>query len=150
MWHDSYSRVTWLILTCDMTLSFVWHDSLLCTTWLHTSEMPNSFVWYFALICVKWCVVWLVDDMTRSITGHFLFWYVTWRILVCGVTLWSYHMPRAMTMTWFALIYVTWLVQLRDMSRSDMRWLRLVGSFKLLVSFAKEPYKRDYVLQKSL
>jgi len=30
----------------------------------------------------------------------------------------------------------------------NMRWLRLVGFFKLWVSFAKEPYKRDYILQK--
>jgi len=29
-----------------------------------------------------------------------------------------------------------------------MGWLRLVGSLKLFVSFAKEPYKRDYNLQK--
>jgi len=29
-----------------------------------------------------------------------------------------------------------------------MGWLRLVGSLELQVSFAKEPYKRDYVLQK--
>ena len=29
-----------------------------------------------------------------------------------------------------------------------MGWLRLVNSLKLLVSFAKEPYKRDYILQK--
>jgi len=29
-----------------------------------------------------------------------------------------------------------------------MGWLRLVGSLKLCVSFAKEPYKRDYILQK--
>jgi len=27
-------------------------------------------------------------------------------------------------------------------------WLRFVGSLKLYVSFAKEPYKRDYILQK--
>jgi len=27
-------------------------------------------------------------------------------------------------------------------------WLRLVGSLKTKVSFAKEPYKRDYILQK--
>jgi len=27
-------------------------------------------------------------------------------------------------------------------------WLRLVGSLKLQVSFAKEPYKRDKILQK--
>ena len=30
----------------------------------------------------------------------------------------------------------------------DMGWLRLAGSLKLQVSFAKEPYKRDYILQK--
>jgi len=29
-----------------------------------------------------------------------------------------------------------------------MRWLRLVGSIKIQVSFAKEPYKRDDILQK--
>jgi len=29
----------------------------------------------------------------------------------------------------------------------DMGWLRLVGSWKLQVSFAKELYKRDYILQ---
>jgi len=30
-----------------------------------------------------------------------------------------------------------------------MGWLRLVGSLKLHVSFAKEPYKRDDILQKT-
>jgi len=29
-----------------------------------------------------------------------------------------------------------------------MGWLQVVGSLKLYVSFAKEPYKRDYILQK--
>jgi len=29
-----------------------------------------------------------------------------------------------------------------------IEWLRLVGFFKLQVSFAKEPYKRDDILQK--
>jgi len=27
VWHDSFTRVTWLIHTCDMTHSHVWHDS---------------------------------------------------------------------------------------------------------------------------
>jgi len=30
----------------------------------------------------------------------------------------------------------------------DMGWIWLVGSIKLMVSFAKEPYKRDDILQK--
>jgi len=29
-----------------------------------------------------------------------------------------------------------------------MRGLRLVGSLKIYISFAKEPYKREYILQK--
>ena len=29
-----------------------------------------------------------------------------------------------------------------------MGWLRIVGSFKLYVTFAKETYKRDYILQR--
>ena len=33
-------------------------------------------------------------------------------------------------------------------SVETMGWLRLVGSLKLQVSFAKEPYKRDDILQK--
>ena len=33
-------------------------------------------------------------------------------------------------------------------TRHTMGWLRLVGSLKVQVSFAKEPYKRDDILQK--
>jgi len=38
------------------------------------------------------------------------------------------------------IIIVTWI--------TIIGWLRLVGSLKLYVSFAKESYKRDYILQK--
>jgi len=34
----------------------------------------------------------------------------------------------------------------RCMCVSDMGWLRLEGSLKIQVSFAKEPYKRDDIL----
>jgi len=36
----------------------------------------------------------------------------------------------------------------RERKNLDMGWLRLVGSLKLHVSFAKEPYKRDDILRK--
>jgi len=35
-----------------------------------------------------------------------------------------------------------------SIQKPRMGWLRLVGSLKLWVAFAKEPYKRDYILQK--
>jgi len=41
--------------------------------------------------------------------------------------------------------HVTRMDDLTD--TGGMGWLRLVGSLKLNVSFAKEPYKRDYILQ---
>jgi len=40
---------------------------------------------------------------------------------------------------WRILVNVWW---------PGMGWLRLVGPLKLQVSFAKEPHKRDYILQK--
>jgi len=36
----------------------------------------------------------------------------------------------------------------QNMRCSDMRWLWLVGSIKIQVSWAKEPYQRGYILQK--
>jgi len=35
-----------------------------------------------------------------------------------------------------------------EMLCHPMGWLRLVGFLKLQISFAKEPYKRDTILQK--
>jgi len=35
-----------------------------------------------------------------------------------------------------------------SLAHIHMGWLRLVGSLKLYVSFAKEPYKRGHILQK--
>ena len=47
------------------------------------------------------------------------------------------------------LVKVTlFLVFLLHFSFLAMGWLRLVGSIKLQGSFAKEPYKRDDILQK--
>ena len=34
VWHDSFTCVTWLIHTCDMTRSYGWSDSFLCVVWL--------------------------------------------------------------------------------------------------------------------
>jgi len=57
--------------------------------------------------------------------------------------------------------YVTCLIHMYDMTHpcarqippvasksSRMGWLQSVGSIKLQVSFAKEPYKRDEILHK--
>jgi len=55
-------------------------------------------------------------------------------VVVCGVLAASHLCFHFLTLLWI----------------SDMGWLRLVGSLKLQVSFAKEPYKRVDILQKRL
>jgi len=53
VWHDSFVCVTWLIHMCDMTHSYVWHDSFMCVTWLiHMCAMTHSCVWHDSFICV--------------------------------------------------------------------------------------------------
>ena len=70
MWHDSFIRATWLIIRCDMTHSYAWHDSsigvtggpFVCVTWLmHTCDMTHSYVWHGSFICVT-CQQFLVRN----------------------------------------------------------------------------------------
>jgi len=51
------------------------------------------------------------------------------------------HMLHGSPLCW-------WLAGDPHRRNYTMEWLRLVGSEKLYVSFAKEPYKRDDILQK--
>jgi len=37
-----------------------------------------------------------------------------------------------------------------ELTATVMGWLQVVGSLKLQVSFAKKPFKRDYILQGDL
>jgi len=52
--------------------------------------------------------------------------------------------------TWCSDCWKFWKISslLKWLQTLTMGWLRLVGSLKWKVSFAKEPYKRDYILQK--
>jgi len=55
VWHDSFIRVTCLVHMCDMTHLYVWHDSSICVTWLvHMCDMTRSYVWHDSSICVTW------------------------------------------------------------------------------------------------
>jgi len=62
--HDSFICVTWLIHMCDMTRSYMWHVSFICATWLvHTCDMSHSYVRHDSFICVTWLIH--MCDMTR-------------------------------------------------------------------------------------
>jgi len=67
--------------------------------------------------------------------------YICIHIDLCLYTYVSIHTFKPV----YTYIYMTCTHTLVHL---PMGWLRLVGSLKLYVSFAKEPHKRDYILQK--
>ena len=161
MWHDSFIYVTWLIHICDMTHSYVWHDSFVCATWpIHMCDMTHWYVWHDSCVCVTWlmhmCIMTIKIDQNWSIVGWFFrggplphgSWsgeiitrnpprgggFLSIRVCTCAG---EYICKRTHAGNPFAQVYVI-----------DMGWLRLVGSLKLLVSFEKQPYDSDDILQK--
>ena len=127
LWHDSFTCVPWLIYVCDITHSRACHDSCTCVTWfIHTCDMTRSHVCHDfvdAFTCATSAVYVYLWDITHSNVWHDLFKRVTWHIQTCDM----YH-SNAIFAHLTRAVYVE---------------LRL--SPHLLVSFAKEPYKRDNI-----
>jgi len=56
-WHDFCSCVTWLMRMCDMTHSCVWHDSFIRLTWLiQLCDMAVPYMSHGSFICVTWLI----------------------------------------------------------------------------------------------
>jgi len=60
--HDSFICVTryafhepWLIHTCDMTHSYMWHDSYICVIWLKAISRANDMTHWLKVM------TWLID-----------------------------------------------------------------------------------------
>ena len=70
---------------CDMTHSYVWHDSFICVTWLnHVCHMTHSYVWRGSFACVTWLNH--ICDMTHSYVHHDPLICATWLIHMCHMT----------------------------------------------------------------
>jgi len=87
-------------------------------------------------MCVTWPIH-MCAMMSHSYVWHGWFICVTWIIHMCVIS----HSCAYVRNDWF--IRVNYLIQMR--TTRLVGWLRLVGS---QVSFAKEHYERDYILQK--
>jgi len=100
VWHDSFICGTWLFHMWDMTHSYVWHDSFICVTWrIHMCDMTHSYVWQDSFACV-----------THSCAWHDTLICVTWPIHMCDMT----H-----SYVWHdSFIRATWLIRMCDMTRS--------------------------------
>jgi len=122
--HDSFTCVTWLIYTCDMTHSSEWCAINACT-W-HCGAICS--VWHDAFICVTWLIH--VRDMIHSCAWHDSF--MSGAVCsVCYDLFMCFRFSCDMTHSrvwhdWF--IRVTWLIQV-----SDARYLHVLGTVALSV-----------------
>ena len=121
VWHDSFTCVTGLIHMCDMTHSCVWSDSFICVKWpIHMCDVPHSYVWQHSSTCVTWIIQKL--DTAHSYVWHDSSICVTWLIHMCKLThLYVWH--DSLT---YIHIYNTWLIH-----RSD--WWRILRSWVLIL-----------------
>jgi len=62
---NTFLSVTWLVHICDMTHSYVWHDSFICVTWLiHLCDVTHSYARLDSSTRVAWpciCAASLID-----------------------------------------------------------------------------------------
>jgi len=118
VWHDSFTRTTWLVHVCDMSHSYVWHDSCMWVTWLiHVCDMTHLLVRHdlFYLWSAHRQILPATAPHAHSLWD--MMSRATWLVLVCD-------MPHSYTRaTWLVLVCdmphsytrATWLV-LRDMT----------------------------------
>jgi len=106
VWHDSLICVTWLFLMCDMTLSYVWHDCFICVTRLfHMCDMT-------LFICVPWLFSYVWHDSFTCVTwlNH------PWRIHKTAQA--QEPLGKRVMSQYDSFICVTWLFHMCDMTLS--------------------------------
>jgi len=152
LWNYVFIRVAYLIHMCDMPHSHVWHASFTCVTCLiHMCDMPHSYLWHASFISVA-CAI-LINDKPHS---HV--WYVTYhtfdmshscvyttnRCRICAMT----HPYSQLQIGWQRFLRLGSIL-CRRIRILPMRFTLSTRSLlQLQVSFAKEPYKTDYILHK--
>ena len=115
----SNACVTWLIHMCDMTHSYVWHDSFTCVNCLiHVWDISHS-IWemrksHCTPFTSRACVTLLIHvcDTTHPYVWHDSFICVTWLIHTCDMT------HSNVTYSKSRFICVTWLVHMCDVTHS--------------------------------
>jgi len=141
MSHDSFMRVTWLILECNMThvsinRLIVSEASTQCYQVFDMTDLSvwqNSFTWHTSFIPVTWLMsqslhglrelptqYYHLCDMTYSSVSHGSFMSVTWLMSQSIQSLRGLRGNPVACVTW--LIYPCDMPHLRDMTHSSVRY----------------------------
>jgi len=111
VWHDSFICVTWLIHMCDVTHAYVGHESFIYVTELgliHMWDMTHSYVRHDSFICETWLIH----------TRHDSFICVTWLVRTWQGVSGSKDAPTLMLPTHLSHMQDTWLIHKWDMPHS--------------------------------
>jgi len=131
VWNMWMRHVTQVNESCHIYKSCHIYEWVVSYRWLsHVTQMTESSHtddWVMSHI-------WMSHVIHMNESCHTYEWVVSYRWL-SHVT----HMDESSC---------THLAHLAESQHANMGWLRLVSPLKLQVSFAKEPYKRDDILQK--
>ena len=114
-------RDSFIVVQC-MTYSCVWHDSIICVTWLvYMCDMTHLYVWHIArgMMNISLWLIYKCDAPTCSYVLHSWFNYThscvwhhargimnisSWLLYICGICASS--------------ICATWLIRMCDMTHS--------------------------------
>jgi len=83
VWHDSFICVTWLIHMCDMTHSYSLSATSSAICLIHMCDMTHSYVWHDSFIRL---VSDIICSLSYSYVWHDSFICVTWLIHMCDMT----------------------------------------------------------------
>jgi len=104
--HDWFIWATWLLHSCDMTNSYVWHASfrphvrqdlsicvISCRDVTHSDMWYDTFRVWYGTFPENVLFIWVtrlihMSDMTYSYEWHDLFIWVTWLMCTCDMTGW--------------------------------------------------------------
>jgi len=110
VWHEALLCVTWLICMCDITHSCVWHETFPFVTWLVSiCGMTHFYARYDWVLCV----------IVLFLRGHEYIPYVTWPIHTCDMmqSYVSYH--SSLWVSWLTSMYV---VKMRHVTHRNESW----------------------------
>jgi len=130
--------------TYEWVMSHIWMSRV-----THTNKAYRTYGWGTSQMWMKH-----VAHMDES--RHAYEWVMThiWRRHVTHMNDPCHTYEWVMSYIWMSHVTFgggmshVWMRHVTNIKESIMRWLRLVGSRKTYVSFAKEPYDRDDILQK--